>query len=444
MIQFAREKTGNSCLHQRYSEPGKTEGGGKIAQSTVVGPPSTVIGHPALSVALLTGGGDKSYVLGMAEAFTSKGLLLEVIGSDDLLCPELVNNPRVIFHNLRGDQRHDASFARKALRLTAYYIRLARYAATARPKIFHILWNNKFEVFDRTILMLYYRFLGKRIVFTAHNVNAGKRDSTDSNLNRLTLRIQYHLSDQILVHTKPMKTELVVDFGITKDKVSVIPFGINNTAPKTVLTSLEAKRRLGIDSNDKAALFFGQIAPYKGLEYLINAMGELTTKFPDFRLIIAGRPKIIAGAPDGGKNCWEQVQQAIARTGVCERIIQRIGFIPDEEVELYFKAADVLILPYTRIFQSGVLFLAYSFGLPVIAADVGSLKEDIVEGKTGLVFRAKDPVDLGKTIQAYFESEMFKDLENRRQGIRDYANERYSWSKVAAITTKVYSNLLGG
>ena len=55
-----------------------------------------------------------------------------------------------------------------------YYAKLIRYAATAKPKIFHILWNNKFELFDRTVLMLYYRLLGKRIVLTAHNVNAGQ------------------------------------------------------------------------------------------------------------------------------------------------------------------------------------------------------------------------------------------------------------------------------
>ena len=62
-----------------------------------------------------------------------------------------------------------------------------------RPKLFHILWNNKFQFFDRTLLMLYYRLLGKKIAFTAHNVNAGKRDSNDSWLNRLSLKIQYRL-----------------------------------------------------------------------------------------------------------------------------------------------------------------------------------------------------------------------------------------------------------
>ena len=79
-----------------------------------------------------------------------------------------------------------------------YYVRLVRYAATAKPKLFHILWNNKFELFDRTVLMLYYKLLGKSIVFTAHNVNAGKRDSNDSWLNRLSLKIQYQLARSYL------------------------------------------------------------------------------------------------------------------------------------------------------------------------------------------------------------------------------------------------------
>ena len=71
----------------------------------------------------------------------------------------------------------------------------------AQPKIFHILWNNKFEFFDRTLLMLYYKLLGKKIVFTAHNVNIRKRDGNDSWLNRFSLKIQYQLVDHIFVHT---------------------------------------------------------------------------------------------------------------------------------------------------------------------------------------------------------------------------------------------------
>ena len=110
-------------------------------------------------------------------------------------------------------------------------------------------------------------------------------------------------------------------------------------------------------------------------------------------------------------------------------------------MRLYFNAADVIVLPYLRIFQSGVLFLAYSFGLPVIATDVGSLKEDVVEGRTGFICRPRDPMALAACIERYFNSELFQNLKERRQEIREYANERHSWTKVAEITKQVYSEL---
>jgi D-inositol-3-phosphate glycosyltransferase len=388
-----------------------------------------------LHVALLTGGGDKPYALGLAATLVSHNISLDFIGSDDLSVPELLTNSQINFLNLRGDQRPEASLPAKVLRILSCYAKLILYAATAEPKLFHILWNNKFELFDRTLLMLYYKLLGKRVVFTAHNVNAGKRDSNDSWLNQTSLKIQYRLSDHIFVHTNGMKNELVVDFRVPKDKVTVVPFGINNTVPNSRLSNVEAKQQLRVNDGDKALLFFGNIAPYKGLEYLISAFSTLLSKDRSYRLIIVGRLK-------GSENYWKQIQRAITRSGIRDRIIQRIEYIPDELTELYFKAADVLILPYAHVFQSGVLFLGYSFGLPAIAADVGSLKEEIVEGQTGFVFKPRDSSDLARTIDKYFESELFRDLESRRLEIKEYANERYSWNKVAAITTAVYSNLI--
>jgi D-inositol-3-phosphate glycosyltransferase len=386
-------------------------------------------------IALLTGGGDKPYALGMAAALASAGVSVDFIGSDELSVPELLSNPRVNFLNLRGDQRQDASPLAKILRVLRYYVRLVGYAAMAKPKLFHILWNNKFQFFDRTLLMLYYEMLGKKIVFTAHNVNVGKRDSKDSSLNRLSLKIQYNFCDHIFVHTEVMKSELAADFRVPENKISVIPFGINNTVPNTSLSSREAKRQLGITSSEKVMLFFGNIAPYKGLEYLTAAFAELSKKDRSYRLIIAGRPK-------ERDDYWKQIQQRLACNGARDGVIKRIGYIPDEDTELYFKAADVLVLPYAHVFQSGVLFLGYGFGLPAIAADVGSLKEEIVEGETGLLFKPRDPFHLAKKIAAYFNSELFYNLEARRPQIKAYANARYSWSKVTAIMAAVYANLL--
>jgi glycosyltransferase involved in cell wall biosynthesis len=386
-----------------------------------------------ISVALLTGGGDRPYAFGLATALMAKGTALDLIGSDDLDSPVFHGQPGVNFLNLRGDQRPEVSVLSKVLRVSRYYTRLIAYALTAKPKIFHLLWNNKLEFFDRTVLMLHYRLLGKRIVLTVHNVNAGRRDSRDTRLNRLTLRIQYRLADHIFVHTEKMKLELVEEFAVQPAKVTVIPFGINNAVPNTSLTAPEARQRLGIGQGEKTILFFGHITPYKGLEYLVAAFKQLRGE--DYRLIIAGRPK----------NCekyWATIRETVREAVQSWRVQLRDEFIPDEETEVYFKAADVLVLPYTHIYQSGVLFLGHSFGLPVLAADVGSLKDEILEGKTGFVFRPEDPVDLANTIERYFASELYADLNSRRREIRDYATERHSWDVVSQITVNVYAGLL--
>ena len=83
-------------------------------------------------------------------------------------------------------------------------------------------------------------------MLTAHNVNAGKRDSNDTYLNRVSLSIQYRLADHIFVHTQKMKTEIKKHFGVHDRAITVIPFGVNNALPETDLTSVEAKRRLEV------------------------------------------------------------------------------------------------------------------------------------------------------------------------------------------------------
>src|SRR5690349_5628154 len=123
-----------------------------------------------ISVALLTGGSDRPYVFGLTKELISKGVTLDLIGSDELDCPEYHGVPRLNFLKLRGDQDPHASLPKKMVRILSYYFKLLRYAATAKPRTFHILWNNKFLHFDRTLLMFYYRLLGKRLVLTVHNV----------------------------------------------------------------------------------------------------------------------------------------------------------------------------------------------------------------------------------------------------------------------------------
>jgi glycosyltransferase involved in cell wall biosynthesis len=420
-LSLLKQRAPESPAIQSFALAGARNG---IDSATAAGP-----------VAVLTGGGDRPYALGLAAALISQGISFDFIASDELDDPELRRSPLVHVFNLRKEMRSNVSAVRKVVRVFAYYLRLIVYAAKAKPKLFHILWNNKFAILDRTLLMLYYRALRKRIILTLHNVNAGQRDGNDNFVNRLTLRIQYLLADHLFVHTEQMRKDLRKSFGLPDANVSVIPFGINSTVPNTDLTSSEARQRLELTGSHKVVLFFGNIAPYKGLEHLIDAMALLTQRSADYRLVVAGRPK----------NCqayWQEIQRQLSNPDLRSYVTQRIEYVPDADTEIYFKAADVLVLPYTHVFQSGVLFLGYNFGLPVIASDVGSLKEDIIEGKTGFVCKPRDPVDLSKCIETYFSSELYRELDTRRQDIKYFAAKTYSWTTVGEITQSVYKKLL--
>lgn len=410
----------------------------QVATTAAPGNGSSGTAAATVHIGLLTGGGDPHYSLGLATSLAKRGVRIDFIGSNDVGGPILAGNPFVRFLNLRGDQSTNASLPRKAARLLAYYICLIRYAAVAKPKVFHILWNNKFEHFDRTAMMLWYRLFGRRIVMTAHNVNAAKRDKRDSLLNRLTLGIQYRLCAHVFVHTERMRDDLRSDFGISPQRISVVPFGVNNAIPTTELARADARQLLGLSEQEQVLLFFGQIAPYKGLKHLVAALPIALRANPRLRLVIAGKVK------EGHGDYWSHVQHDLHDPALAAHLITRIEHIPDDEIEPYFKAADVVVMPYEDIYQSGILLLAYSFGLPVIATDVGALREDIVEGRTGLICRAQDPADIARAVESFFSGPLHANRERVQADIKAYVNERNSWAVVASISESVYLAVCSG
>jgi glycosyltransferase involved in cell wall biosynthesis len=392
---------------------------------------------PSTTIALLTGGSDKPYALGLSSALAVGGTAIDFVGSDELDCAAVHAIPNLRFLNLRGAQREDVSFLEKAGRIFKYYARLMSYAARTPTPVLHILWNNKFELFDRTLLMAYYRLVGKRVVLTAHNVNMAARDGRDRWLNRLSLRIQYRLCHHIFVHTSAMKAQLVNGFRVPADRVTVIPFGINDTIPRSGMTRAAARQKLGIGGNERTLLCFGQIAPYKGLEYLVEALAILARKGDQVRLIVAGKVK------RGHEDYWSAVQGSIAQSGIGDRVTKEVRFIPDEQVEPFLVASDAVVLPYVEIFQSGVPFLAFSFGLPVIATDVGSLRDDVTSD-TGILCKPKDAADVARAITEFFNSSLYSDPGKASARIRSLAAERHSWQTVSERTQAVYASLSPG
>jgi glycosyltransferase involved in cell wall biosynthesis len=431
----------DSSLSQPSQAPNADLGDGTATEARHAVPaPSGTQAPCVLNVALLTGGFDRPYAFGIATALAAHGVWLEVIGSDEVDGPEMHTTRGIDFRNLKRNWNENATAFKKVIRLAGLYWKMILYAVFAKPKIFHILWNTRVEWFDRTILMLLYKTMRRKVVLTAHNVNTANRDGSDSIWNRLTLRFQYRLLDHIFVHTELMRSELISHFGVHPARVTVIPFGINNSLPNTDLTPAEAKSRLRIHPEERVLLFFGRIQPYKGLESLIEALDQLARRGDArYRLIIAGAPK------REYLQYWTAIRQKIdVNPLIRDLVLPRIEFIPDADVEVYFKAADVTVLPYRDIYQSGVLFLGYSFGLPVIATDVGSFREEIVEGETGYLCQPGNAEDLGRTITTYFDSDLFRNLNGRRARIRSYANERYSWQIVGDITCKTYAELIQG
>ena len=152
-----------------------------------------------------------------------------------------------------------------------------------------------------------------------------------------------------------------------------------------------AREQLEIDPEKKTLLFFGLIRDYKGLDLLIDAMPLLDESF---QLVIAGE-----SYGDFGK-----YRQAIDSSPARERIKVLNRYIADDEVPQLFSAADLLVTPYRSATQSGVIPIAYHFDLPVLATDVGGLKESIERAGTGLVcFPTVESLSEG--IQKFFQSE---------------------------------------
>lgn len=389
-----------------------------------------------LKISLLTGGKDIHYAMGLLSGLVPKDLLIEFIGNDSWKDAHVLKNKKIIYCNLRGDQSEIAPLREKVARVLKYYFKLMKYATETDSRLFHIQWLNKFTWFDRTLLNVYYKACGKKLIFTAHDINYRKLVGSDTLINSLSLKFMYRIVDHIVVHTEKMKAELVENYNVREDKISLIPFGINEVMPKTDLTRDQARKKLNLKTVEKVLLFFGNIAPYKGLEYLIRALVHLRETHPDFRLIIAGRIKVEC------QEYWTNIQKIIDEHNLEGMIVKRIEYIPEEEAEVYFKAADVLILPYKNIFQSGLIYTSYHFGLPVVAADVGSLREDVVEGRTGFIFRPEDPKDLAEKIVTYYRSDIFRDLEATRERIIKHGKENHSWEMTGDKTYSLYRRLL--
>lgn len=153
----------------------------------------------------------------------------------------------------------------------------------------------------------------------------------------------------------------------------------------------EACRRLGISANKKNLLFFGLIREYKGLDLLIEAVGRLGE---EYQLVIAGE-------------CYgrfDTYQALIDASPAKERISTHIRYISDDDIPVFFSAADALVLPYRSATQSGVVSVAYTYDLPMLATPVGDFSNSIARPGTGIVASEVSGAALAEGVKELFAS----------------------------------------
>ena len=144
-----------------------------------------------MKVSILNAGQENDYLFGLVSGLSKiQSLEIEVVDSDNSV--NLFNEfSRVSFFNLRGDNLSRQPVQVKIWRISRYYIRLLWYTARTKSQIFHIEWENSIALFDRTLLILYYKMWGKKLVFTAHNVYKDARDERATFLGRISLKVMY-------------------------------------------------------------------------------------------------------------------------------------------------------------------------------------------------------------------------------------------------------------
>ncbi len=306
-------------------------------------------------------------------------------------------------------------------------LRFWRLFRLERPAIVHYQGPLKYPLAELPLLALQ-RYSGAGLVYTAHDWLPHHRRFYHSVLYRR----YYRQFDCVIVHSGAGRAFLANRMGLQPDRLAVIPhgsYGFFNTDPD--MTAERARQRLGLDGRRFWFLFFGHIAPHKGLTDALEALAAI----PDSGgAVPVGL--LVAGDPGGWS--MEPYSQLIDRLQLAERVDLRIGHIPFDDVQLYVKAADAMLLPYRESSTSGVAHVALGFAKPVVATDVGGMADTIEDGKTGLLTPPGDVEALAAAMRV-----LARDEECRRSLARGWekTHERFSWDRIAGLTKDVYASI---
>ncbi len=264
------------------------------------------------------------------------------------------------------------------------------------------------------------------VVLTVHDVKShyDRFVSRDSFFKR-SLQIPHCL----IVHYENGKKQLIDHWGLSGERVSVIPHGIMMPLHNPSGQS-KARKKLDLPSGRRVLLFFGSIRPNKGLDVLLKALKDVCRHDPKTLLIIAG------ALPRGMS--FEPYLEIIQRLNLSENVRAVIKFIPDEDVDCFMSASDLVVLPYNEFeAQSGVLLRAYAHKKPVVVSNVGAMGELVSADKVGLVVEPGIPEVLAGAIINVLDNP-----DDFRSCYTTELENKYNWKNIAGLTIRSYEKAI--
>ncbi|MEM1763999.1 MAG: glycosyltransferase [Candidatus Jordarchaeales archaeon] len=304
--------------------------------------------------------------------------------------------------------------------------RLLRRLHRWKPDVIHFQWL-PFPAVDRFFLWRLRKIAP--LVLTVHDTKPF-HGAPSSKLQLVGLMSALRQFDHYIVHTRYSKEILMRKLALPEHRVTPIPHGVFTYYRELVNDSGKSKQA-SLLTGKKKVLFFGVLKPYKGLDVLLEAFARLPEPVArETVLQIVGYPRMSV----------EPLQSLARRLGIEHRVFWDLRFVEEAEVATYFSQADVVVLPYRRIDQSGVLMIALAFGKPIVASRVGGFAEIISDGVHGFLV---DPGEVESLARAL--ARLLGDDELRRRmasAVERLAGGELSWNNIAKQTVQLYQVVL--
>jgi glycosyltransferase involved in cell wall biosynthesis len=351
------------------------------------------------------------YEVGFARGLAANGLEVTVLGASASERERLESS--IEFIDVRGSQDPRRSKLGKVMGILRYVGEYCLLGLRRRDELFHT--NGLFvgrggmpALVEAAVQRLAFR----RWWLTVHNLVPHDRDSR---FNRWVSRCIYRMPDRLWVHTAKMRDELVAGFGVRPERVSVLEHGIDQFVEVEAGAKERLAERFGTPAGARLMVQFGNISPYKGVDVFLDAIHRLPAR-GDVAFLVVGKCRDAA--------LGERLRRAIGELQAAGHSVRWVDdYVSTADVRLLLSAADVLVMPYRHIDQSGVLFSAKSAGLPIVASDVGSFADYVTPGHDDLV-PPGDVEALAGALRRHAERPPAPD----RSAAVESARARYAWS----------------